>query len=126
MRLMKQIYLLFAVLILTVVFGESVVAQSNNQTSQPETNKTDTPLKVKKKPHPRARGCQPGNGRMQIKVTFDKSGVVSDLLQISESGCDPFDRSALNAAKKIEFEPATKDGIAVTVVKTVEYAYGIY
>lgn len=123
---MKQIYLFFAVLTFTVVFCESVDAQSNTQTAKPEIQKTDTPLKVTKKPHPSARGCQPGNGRMQIKVTFDKSAVVTDVLPISASGCDPFDRSAIIAAKKIKFESARKDGVAVTVVKTVEYAYGIY
>lgn len=63
---------------------------------------------------------------MSIRVTFDKSGVVTDVATINASGCGPFDRSAIVAAKKIEFEPAEKDGVPITVTKVVEYKYSIY
>lgn len=123
---MKQIFSFFAVLTLTIVFGASVDAQPNGQASQSKGQNADKPLKITKKPQPSARGCQPGNGRMQLRATFDKSAVVTNIELKSASGCDAFDRSAMQAAKNIKFEPATKDGNAVTVVRTVEYVYAIY
>lgn len=87
----------------------------------------DTPLKVTRKPQASARGCKPGSsGLTSVKVTFDKSGKVTEATTIAASGCGPFDREALRAARDIKFEPAKKNGVPVTTVKTVEYAFKIY
>jgi len=85
----------------------------------------DTPLKIKKKPQANARGCS-GSGRTAVKVTFDKSGKVTAATAITRSGCAPFDASALKAALGIQFEPAKKNGVTVTTVRSVEYTYSIY
>ena len=87
---------------------------------------TDTPLKIKSKPQASARGCKPGSGRTLIKATFDKSGKVTTATIVSASGCDPFDKTAMRAAHSIKFEPAKKNGEAVTTVRAIEYTYSIY
>src|SRR5687768_2662862 len=84
-------------------------------------------LKIIKKPHPKgARKCSPSAGTALVRVTFHSSGTVSDVELRQSSGCYAFDQSALEVARRIEFEPEMKDGEAVTVVKMVEYSYRIY
>ena len=85
----------------------------------------DAPLKIKKRPQASARGCS-GSGRTVVKVTFDKAGKVTAATAIDRSGCGAFDASALKAALGIQFEPAKKNGVAVTTVRSVEYTYSIY
>jgi TonB family protein len=86
----------------------------------------DTPLKIKSKPQASARGCSTGSGRTSIKVTFDRSGKVTEANTVSASGCGPFDNTAIRAAHGIKFEPARKNGQPVTTIKLVEYTYSIY
>jgi TonB family protein len=62
----------------------------------------------------------------RLKVTFDKSGKVTNVDVARPSGCSAFDRNAVKAAKKIKFEPAIKNGEAITMVKQVEYVYTRY
>ena len=91
------------------------------------SQKDDAPLKITSKPQANARGCKPGSsGVTSVRVTFDKSGKVTEATTIAASGCGPFDREALRAARNIKFEPARKKGGPVTTVKTVEYAFRIY
>ena len=107
---------LLAAAVFSIAAGTAVSAQD-----------VDKPMKVIKKPQPNARGCQPGtSGRASVRVTFDKSGKVTEAEMISPSGCAPFDKSAILAARQIKFEPAKKNGTAVTTVRPVEYTYAIY
>ncbi len=110
---------------LTGLFVVNTNAQANVQPIPP-SKKNDTPLKIKSKPSPSTRGCQPGSGLMRLRVTFDKSAKITNVEQISASGCDDFDDSAIRAAKSIKFVPETKEGVPITVTKTVEYAYHSY
>lgn len=107
---------LLAVPVFCIAAGTEVSAQD-----------ADKPLKVISKQQPDARGCRPGtSGRATVRVTFDKSGKVTEAEMISPSGCAPFDKSALLVARKIKFEPAKKKGTAVTTVRPVEFSYAIY
>lgn len=83
-------------------------------------------LKIIKKPSPKARKCSPAAGTALVRVTFHSSGTVSDVELRQSSGCNTFDQNALDAARRIEFEPEMKDGKAVTVFKMIEYSYRIY
>lgn len=85
----------------------------------------ETPLKIKRKPTASPRGCS-GSGKAVLKVTFDRSGKVTGTNLLRPSGCDAFDKSALDAARKIRFEPATRNGEPITVTRALEYTFSIY
>jgi TonB family protein len=58
-----------------------------------------------------------------LKVVLHKSGIVSDVTLVKKSGCS-YDKDAIRVARKIEFEPAKKDGQDVSQYLIVEYEYG--
>lgn len=81
-------------------------------------------LRVTKKPAPKgARKCSGQSGTALVRVTFGAQGTVTDVELKQSSGCYVFDKSALEVAWRIEFEPEMQDGKAVAVAKTVEYKY---
>ncbi len=87
-----------------------------------------TPLKIVSKPRAaytdsaRMSGVQ---GTITIAVLFGASGRVEMVLVLK--GLDPsLDRNAIAAAKQIRFEPQTKDGKPVSVVRTIQYSFKIY
>lgn len=88
-------------------------------------SKKDKPLKINEKPRPQypSNSCDSKSGRGSFRVTFDKTGTISDVITIKSSGCSVFDESALKAAFQIKFSPAEKDGQPITVIKVVEYAF---
>jgi len=94
--------------------------------SRGEFQAKESPLKITIKPPASARGCGNGSGRAVIKVTFDKSGAVTDATAVSASPCQIFNQSAVRAARNIKFQPAARNGKPVTVVRSVEYTYSVY
>lgn len=120
----KNIFALFSAVILTLFFAGLTNAQTDSNTNNKQTN--DKKLKVLKKPFPESGGCSQPTGLTLVRVTFDKSGKVTDAVVTKSSGCADFDKNSLKAARKIKFEPQTKDGAAVTVTKPVEYKYRRY
>jgi len=93
----------------------------------------DRPMKIisKSPPDPRsAQGCTENERSAglaaRLRVTFHSSGKVTDAEVAVSSGCVAFDDETLRVARKIKFRPAVKDGVAVTVVKQVEYSYYRY
>jgi len=87
-----------------------------------------TPLKILRKPRPgytdsaRSANVQ---GTIKIAVLFGANGEVQQTLVLNRLG-NGLDERAAAAARKIEFEPMTKDGKPVSVVKIVEYSFSIY
>lgn len=86
------------------------------------------PLKIISKPrasytdNARMNGVQ---GFITIAVLFGASGRVEMTLLLK--GIDPgLDKNALAAARQIRFEPQTKDGKPVSVVKIIQYGFSIY
>jgi len=67
----------------------------------------------------------PKAGTALIKMTLHKSGKVKDVKLIRGMSCG-FDRSAAEAARRIKFVPAQKDGVRVSQSLMVEYAYRTY
>lgn len=114
--------------LLSFVFISVLAANAQNGDGQTK----DTPLKITKKEPPRASvfaQCFKLYGTPYLKVlarvTIDKSGEISDVEIVQESECREFDEESVRVAGKIKFQPATKDGEAITVTKTVIYEGGI-
>jgi TonB family protein len=131
----KLIVTLFSILFFILVFSGAADAQSNDSSSsterqQKEKQSLDKAVKIKGKIPP-----SPGSYMMcfedksikqlhvKIKVTFHSSGKVTAAEIDESSGCKFFDKETLRVARKIKFNPAIKNGEAVTVVKMVEYNY---
>ena len=64
-------------------------------------------------------------GTVRLLVTFLESGQIGDISPINGLP-HGLTEEAIKAAKKIKFQPATVEGKAVTVRKTVEYSFAIY
>lgn len=61
-------------------------------------------------------------GSIKLRVSFLASGVIGDVISVNTLP-DGLTESAIEAAKGIKFQPATKDGIPLTVTKLVEYSF---
>lgn len=98
---------------------------SGNQTTQ---SMPDKPLKIIKKMFSglRSSGCAEPSGIVSVRATFDKSAKITETELVKSSGCDEFDRNALIIAKKIKFEPAIKNGEAITTTKIIQYSFNRY
>ena len=116
---------LLTIIIFVFLFAGTAMSQEGG--SKKDKSLKDSPIKIKNKPSA-AYGtkCPNGGGTTVLKVTFDKSAKVTNVLMVSSSGCDAFDRSAIKAASNIKFKPAVKNGEPVTIVKTATYTFGTY
>lgn len=123
---MKLFGLIYTILLLTFMVAYESRGQTNTSPDSSAIQEKDRPLKISKKPKPASGGCSRSSAMARLRVTFDKSGKVSTVEIARPSGCDEFDQNAIKAAKKIKFEPAIKNGDAVTVVRQVEYVYTRY
>ena len=119
----RNIIALFSAVILSSILAIAVNAQTGNSNS---TQNADKKLKITKKTTAKPAGCRQSSGLAVIKVTFDKSGKITATEIVRSSGCGSFDKNALAAARRIEFEPEIKNGEAVTVAKPVEYRFERY
>lgn len=123
---MKTNFTIFlTIIIFVLLFAGSAASQAN--TKKTDKQKKDQPIKLKSKPSASTGGkCSTSSGTTTLRVTFDKSAKVTRVDVISSSNCQYFDRSALQAARRIEFEPAIKNGEPITVTKTVVYTFTSY
>ena len=64
-------------------------------------------------------------GVVRLRVTFLASGKVGEVTVVSGLP-NGLTEQAIEAARKIKFEPAKKDGVAYTVTKLVEYTFTLY
>ena len=91
--------------------------------------------KIKSKPAPRypeeAKGDMVG-ALVRLRMILRASGAVTDVSTVKVSMtkgaraelADAFVREAVKAAEKVKFEPAQKDGQAVSQYIILEYAFG--
>lgn len=99
---------------------------SKQNKNSSKSNKFDTPLRILEKPRAsRTDGQDCSRGKVVLRVTFLASGEIGLIDVISGMG-NGLTESSIEAAKKIKFIPAMKDGKPVTVIKPVEYAFTIY
>jgi TonB family protein len=122
----------FPIILLVLILSFAVAGQDASSNDKEKA----TPVKITKivqpvcPPEAKAAGFK-GNVRLQVeflangkigKITYAKPSSVNVLKE------DPFEKyglvkNAIEAAKKLEFEPATRDGEPITVVKVVEYVF---
>src|ERR1041384_2598904 len=62
------------------------------------------------------------SGTVKLKIEFLADGKIGDIQPVS-SPHPLLTQRATEAAKRIKFSPEIKEGVAVTVEKTVEYEY---
>lgn len=77
---------------------------------------------------PRAPYADPSvcvSGTVTLRVTFQANGVVGSISVVSGLPYG-FNESAINAARKIKFVPARRNGIRVNSTRTIQYSFGIY
>ena len=87
-----------------------------------------TPLKILSKPRApftdsaRRAGV---DGTTRLLVGFSANGTVTHVLVIKPLS-HGLSESAVRAARRIKFEPATRDGKPISVVRQIEYNFMIY
>lgn len=126
MKLKNVIFLILVGGLMFVVQSNAQSKESPNSSVKPTTEQTkDKPVKIIKKMFSglRAANCSQSSLLATVRVTFDKSVTITNAEIVNSSGCNEFDRSVENVAKKIKFEPAFKDGEAVTVSKMLQYRF---
>ncbi|MFN0278895.1 MAG: tetratricopeptide repeat protein [Pyrinomonadaceae bacterium] len=101
-------------------------AESTTDPLVPEPNVT--PLRILKKvPARYTDAARQSNvqGTIKMAVLFAADGKVKHILVLSRLG-KGLDENALTAARGIIFEPMTRDGKPVSVVRIIEYTFSIY
>jgi TonB family protein len=84
-----------------------------------------SPVRILSKPRPtytveaRKNGV---TGSIKLRVSFLASGTIGDVISVNTLP-DGLTESAIEAAKGIKFQPATKNGTPLTVTKLVEYSF---
>lgn len=119
---MKMMHRIFTILLFSG-FAVNSYGQTNDLVKFSERQK-DKSLKILKKPTATGSlSCPKGLAVVKLSVTFHSSGKVTEVAVSESSTCAAFDKKAVKAAKKIQFEPEIKDGSPVTVVKFVQYSF---
>jgi hypothetical protein len=94
-----------------------------------KTSEVDKPLKIISMPKAswtkEALSAANLQGIARLRVTFLDCGKIGKIQPVSRL---PYGltENAVEAAKKIRFEPAMKNGKPVTVAKVVEYPFTLY
>jgi len=107
--------------------GDGINNNANQTTSPSLVNQTSA-LKIISKPRPEytdwARFYYLG-GIITLRVTFLASGKIGDVSPVSKL---PFGltNNAVNAARGIKFQPATKEGVPYAVSKLIQYSFYVY
>jgi TonB family protein len=110
------------------IFAAYYTEQEKNKNSPDEASANVTPLKILAKPRANYtdQARQAGvSGTIRLLVAFTETGKIENVLVLTSLGYG-LDAQAIRAAKGIKYEPATRNGKAVTAVKTVEYTFTIY
>ena len=59
--------------------------------------------------YPESKKTAHESAEVELKLTIDESGAVSDV-EVTSSAGEEFDVAAIDAARKLKFKPATRDG----------------
>jgi TonB family protein len=116
------------------LFGSFVFAQQNVRKKQKfsiktvviESQQPNSSLKIIKKPKASYPNQEKGTvcvqGTVRLRITFLKDGEIGNISLVSglPNGAN---ENAVEAAKKIKFRPAIKNGKAISVSKIVEYKF---
>jgi TonB family protein len=75
---------------------------------------------------PSRMGCEVRSGTTTLRVVLHKMGRVTDVELRGKSGCESFDKRAINAAGKVKFKPAMKDGNPVSQYAVFQYKFDVW
>ena len=120
-----------AFLLTTVLVSSLGMAQQPNQSTDDERcavqvfkgTEVDHKLKILAKPEPefsREDHRKYPSAVIILQAVFCGSGKVTDI-KVKSGVSDALDEKAIDAARRIQFIPAEKDGQKVSQVLTVEY-----
>lgn len=103
---------------------------NGSETSKPVVANSDkaVSLRILSKPRPAYTDVAKKNGVegvVRLRVTFLASGEIGAVTPVSGLP-DGLTEQAIAAARNLKFEPATKSGIPLSSVKTVEYSFSLY
>ncbi len=111
------------------------VGNGDGETYKPPVAPTKTPdeknvsdIKILTKPKANYTDSARENnvsGIVRLKVTFNANGTIGAITPVSALP-NGLTEQAIAAARSIKFQPRMVDGVAQTVVKTVEYVFTIY
>jgi TonB family protein len=96
--------------------------------STPSKSVKVTPIRILSKPranYTEAAKMSDIEGVVRLRIMFLASGEIGSIIPISGLS-NGLTEQAIASARQIKFEPATRDGVPVTVSKTVEYSFWIY
>ncbi|MDM7922673.1 MAG: energy transducer TonB [Pyrinomonadaceae bacterium] len=112
-----------AIILFLFLFAIQAAGQSGSQST--ETPPQNSDVKILSKPnarHPDEMAC--AQGTVRLKVAFLATGEIGKIVPVT--GLSFLTESAIEAAKKIKFIPKRVNGKNVSIVKSVEYKFGIY
>ena len=93
-----------------------------------EVRQGTNPLRILAKPQARYTDDARVNnvqGSVRLKVTLLANGQVGSITVVNGLP-DGLTEQAIAAARQLKFEPATKDGVPVSKVITIDYSFTIY
>jgi len=129
---MNQIVLLVLILVnfSTLSFAQKPTEISKqSKTNLSKSALTKIPVKILYKPQAAYPNQNKGTvciqGTVRIRVEFLESGEIRQIVVVSGL---PYGASenAVEAAKKIKFIPAKKNGQTVTTVRVISFSFAIY
>jgi TonB family protein len=106
----------------------SGTGNGDGETRKPEASGQISPLKILSNPRVSYTEIARQHlitGKVRLRVTFLENGQIGSVTPLSRL---PFGltRNAVEVARQIRFEPATRDGQPYTVTKLIEYGFNIY
>jgi TonB family protein len=108
--------------------GEPLGTATGPQEKVYTSREVDQRVKLKSRPHPEYPDAAKSNhirGTVILKVIFRADGRVTDIRTI-QGLPGGLTEKAIEAARKIKFIPATKDGKNVSMYMQIEYHFNLY
>jgi hypothetical protein len=112
----------------TVAFYEHFSRDKDDISDPAAPDPNLTPLKIMSKPRPTYTDSARTNnvqGTVKLVVLFGANGKIGNIMPLTTLA-NGLTEQSIAAARKIQFEPAKKDGKPIAVVKLVEYTFSIY
>ncbi len=118
---MKKLLITFSFITFVFCGIQDISAQKVNTTS----NQSDRDVVITETPQPDYTNAARDNsveGTITARVTFKADGTIGKIFLVTLLP-HGLNQKAIEAAKKIKFLPAVKNGIPITVVKQIEYNF---
>jgi hypothetical protein len=120
-------------IVVCLVFMTSalVVSAQRDALSDPsiKTQADYTPVKILSKPRAAYPKSETGTvcmtGAVRLKITFLASGEIGSIVPVTRLP-DGATENAIEAARKIKFIPAMRNGKPISSVRSIEYSFTIY